>query len=71
MENVVIASCARTAIGRFGGALKNTTDAEIGPVAIKAAIEQAGLEGGQIDEVIFASGYRTGELPINSARVLR
>lgn len=70
MENVVIASCARTAIGRFGGALRNTTDAEIGPVAIKAAIEQAGLEGGQIDEVIFASGYRTGELPINSARVV-
>ena len=70
MENVVIASCVRTAVARFGGALKNTTDAEIGPVAIKAAIEQAGLEGGQVDEVIFASGYRTGELPINSARVV-
>jgi acetyl-CoA C-acetyltransferase len=33
-------------------------------------MKRAGLTGDQIDEVIFASGYRTGDLPINSARVV-
>jgi len=70
MREVVIASACRTAIGRFGGSLAPLSDIDFGPIPIKEVIKRAGLSGDQIDEVIYASGYRTGDLPINSARVV-
>ncbi|MCD4718549.1 MAG: acetyl-CoA C-acyltransferase, partial [Desulfobacula sp.] len=70
MKEVVIAAACRTAIGRFGGALAPLSDIDFGPIPIKEVIKRAGLTGDQIDEVIYASGYRTGDLPINSARVV-
>ena len=70
MEEVVIASAVRTAIGKFGGTLAALSDIDFGPIPIREAISRAGLTGDQIDEVIYASGYRTGDLPINSARVV-
>ncbi|WP_022664483.1 thiolase family protein [Desulfospira joergensenii] len=70
MREVVIASACRTAIGRFGGTLSPLSDIDFGPVPIREAVQRAGLAGGQVDEVIYASGYRTGDLPINSARVV-
>ena len=70
MREVVIASACRTAIGGFGGSLAPLSDINFGPIPIKEVIKRAGLTGDQIDEVIYASGYRTGDLPINSARVV-
>ncbi len=70
MREVVIVSGVRTAIGRFGGSLKEVSDMDLGALVIREAIQRAGLTGDQVEEVIFASGYRTGELPINSARVV-
>ncbi len=70
MEEVVIVSATRTAIGKFGGSLTPLSDIDFGPVPIKEVMKRAGLEGNQIDEVVYASGYRTGDLPINSARVV-
>ncbi|MBW2369924.1 MAG: acetyl-CoA C-acetyltransferase [Deltaproteobacteria bacterium] len=70
MQEVVIASAVRTAIGKFGGSLAPLSDIDFGPIPIREAIKRAGLTGDQIDEVIYASGYRTGDLPINSARVV-
>jgi acetyl-CoA C-acetyltransferase len=70
MKEVVIVSACRTAIGGFGGALAPLSDIDFGPIPIREAITRAGLTGDQIDEVIYASGYRTGDLPINSARVV-
>lgn len=70
MREVVIVSACRTAIGGFGGALSPLSDIDFGPIPIREAIARAGLTGDQIDEVIYASGYRTGDLPINSARVV-
>ncbi len=70
MREVVIAAACRTAIGRFGGTLSALSDIDFGPVPIKEVVKRAGLTGDQIDEVIYASGYRTGDLPINSARVV-
>ncbi len=70
MGEVVIASAVRTAIGKFGGALTPLSDIDFGPIPIREVIKRAGLTGDQIDEVIYASGYRTGDLPINSARVV-
>lgn len=70
MKEVVIVSACRTAIGKFGGTLAALSDIDFGPIPIREAIKRAGLTGDQIDEVIYASGYRTGDLPINSARVV-
>ncbi len=70
MKEVVIVSACRTAIGGFGGALAPLSDIDFGPIPIREVIKRAGLTGDQIDEVIYASGYRTGDLPINSARVV-
>lgn len=70
MRDVVIAAACRTAIGKFGGTLAALSDIDFGPVPIKEVVKRAGLTGDQIDEVIYASGYRTGDLPINSARVV-
>lgn len=70
MREVVIVSGARTAIGRFGGSLKDVSDMDLGALVIKEAIQRAGITGSQVEEVVFASGYRTGDLPINSARVV-
>jgi len=70
MKEVVIAAACRTAVGKFGGTLAALSDIDFGPIPIKEVIKRAGLKGDQIDEVIYASGYRTGDLPINSARVV-
>jgi acetyl-CoA C-acetyltransferase len=51
--DIVIVSAARTPVGSFNGALASLTAAQLGTVALKAAIERAKLEPGQIDEVIL------------------
>ncbi len=70
MREVVIVAACRTAIGKFGGTLQPLSDIDFGPIPIKEVIKRAGITGDQVDEVIYASGYRTGDLPINSARVV-
>ena len=53
MKDVVILSACRTAIGTFGGALKDSDTARIAAVTMKAAIERAGIDPAQIDDVRF------------------
>ncbi len=53
MENVVIVSACRTAIGTFGGTLKNTTAAELASVTMKEAITRAGIEADMVDDVRY------------------
>jgi acetyl-CoA C-acetyltransferase len=50
---VVIASAARTPIGSFMGALSSVQATELGATAIKAALERAGVEGKEVDEVLM------------------
>ena len=52
-DGVVIVSAARTAVGSFNGAFANTPAHELGAVAIKAALERAGIEPGRVTEVIM------------------
>ncbi len=68
MNEPVIVSAVRTAVGKFGGSLKGVTDRALGALVIKAALERAGLKAEQVEEVVFAQQYRTGELPPNMAR---
>ena len=53
MKDVVIVSACRTAIGTFGGTLKNVIGANIAAVAMKEAIKRAGIEPSIIDDVRF------------------
>ncbi len=53
MDEIVLVSGARTAIGRMGGALQNTSASDLAAVVFKAALERAGLRPDQIDQVIL------------------
>ena len=59
--HVYIVSAARTPIGKFGGALATTPAVELGGVAIRAAVERAGLpDGTPIDEVLMGQVLQAG-----------
>lgn len=64
---VVIVSAVRTAIGSFNGSLKDISAPKLGAVAIKGALEKAGLKPEQIDEVILGNVLQAG-LGQNPAR---
>ena len=66
-KEIVIASACRTAIGSFGGTLKNTPAVELGATVIKEAVNRAGLKPEQVDEVIFGNVLQAG-LGQNPAR---
>ncbi|AQQ53669.1 acetyl-CoA C-acetyltransferase [Planococcus lenghuensis] len=66
-NEVVIVSAVRTATGSFLGALKDVSASELGAVAIKAAIERAGIAADQVDEVIMGNVLQAG-LGQNPAR---
>lgn len=53
MKDVVIVSACRTAIGTFGGTLKDMNSPAIASVAMKEAVKRAGIEAGVIDDVRF------------------
>lgn len=64
---VVIVSAVRTAIGSFNGSLKDVSAPDLGAVAIKGALEKAGVKPEQIDEVILGNVLQAG-LGQNPAR---
>ena len=60
MEDIVIVSAARTAVGKFGGALAKTPATELGSIVIREAIARAGLSSDQIGEVIMGQVLAAG-----------
>lgn len=60
-DPVVIVSAARTPIGGFQGHFKNLTAATLGAVAIKAALERAGVAGAEVDEIIMGNVLSAGQ----------
>ena len=52
-DDVVIVSAARTPVGSFNGAFATTPAHDLGAIAIKAALERAGIEPGRVSEVIM------------------
>ena len=67
MKEVVIVSAVRTAIGSFGGGLKDIPAVELGALVIKEAIKRASIKPEIIDEVIFGNVLQAG-LGQNPAR---
>ena len=67
LKDIVAISAVRTPMGRFGGTLKDVAVYDRGAVAIRSALERAGVAGDGIDDVIFGSCRQAGNGP-NPAR---
>jgi len=61
MTNIVIAAAARTPIGTFNGALSSVPAHNLGEVAIRAALERAGVDAADVNEVIMGQILSSGE----------
>ena len=60
MEDIVIVSAGRTAVGKFGGSLAKTPATELGAAVIKAVLERSGLSAELIGEVILGQVLAAG-----------
>ena len=69
MQKVYILSAQRTPMGSFGGALSSFSATQLGSVAIKAAVEKAGIQADDVDEVFFGNVCQAnnGQAPARQA----
>jgi acetyl-CoA C-acetyltransferase len=67
VEDAVIVSAVRTPVGSFGGQFKDVPATELGAHAVRAALERAGIAGGDVDEVVLGCVLQAG-LGQNPAR---
>ncbi len=71
MRDAVIVSTARTPLVKAArGAFNNTTAPTLGAYSVRAAVERAGLEGGEIDDVIMGAALQQGSAFPNVARLV-
>jgi acetyl-CoA C-acetyltransferase len=71
MSDIVIVSAARTPVGSFNGALSSLAASALGSIAIKAALERAGVAPGEVDEVVLGHVLQAaaGQGPARQASV--
>ena len=71
MKEVVIVSAVRTPIGSFGGSLSSVSATKLGAVAIKSAIEKAGIDYKIVDEVFMGNVLQAnlGQAPARQAAI--
>ena len=71
MKEVVIVSAVRTPMGSFGGAFSNVSATQLGSVAIKGAVEKAGINPNEIDEVYMGNVLQAnlGQAPARQAAI--
>ncbi len=70
MRDAVIVSTARTPLTKAArGAFNNTTGATLGAMSIKAAVERAGIEGDEVDDVVMGCAVQQGSTGGNVARL--
>jgi len=63
MRGVAIVSPVRTAVGNFGGTLKDVPAADLGSIVIQEILTRTGLDPEKVDDVILGHGYPSGENP--------
>ena len=61
MKEVYVVNCCRTAVGSFGGSLKDTPATELGAVVVKEALNRAGVKPEQVDELMFGCILTAGQ----------
>ncbi|WP_100401465.1 acetyl-CoA C-acetyltransferase [Bacillus sp. FJAT-42315] len=71
MTKTVIIDGARTPFGKFGGGLSSLTASQLGGIAIKEALNRAGVQPDQVDEVIFGNVLQAGQGQIPSRQAAR
>jgi 3-oxoadipyl-CoA thiolase len=69
VPRAVVLSAVRTPVGRYGGALAGVRPDDLAATAIAAAVERAGVEGDQIEDVYFGCANQAGEDNRNVARM--
>ena len=70
MRDAVIVSTARTPLTKAGrGAFNNTTGATLGAFSIRAAVERAGIDGAEVDDVLMGCAVQQGSAGGNVARL--
>jgi acetyl-CoA C-acetyltransferase len=67
MRGVYILSAVRTPIGKFGGSLRDFSAPDLGVITARAALERAGIQSEEVEEVIFGHARQAGNGP-NPAR---
>jgi acetyl-CoA C-acetyltransferase len=67
VKDIVIAGAVRTPIGKFGGALRSVTAADLGVAAARGCLDRSGVPAGEVAEVIFGNARQAGVRP-NVAR---
>ena len=67
MKEVYVVNCCRTAMGSYGGSLKDTPAVDLGAIVIKEALKRANVPADKVDEVMFGC-ILTGGLGQNPAR---
>ena len=70
VQEVVIASAARTAVGSYGKSLKDVPTTELGATAATAAMERAGIEPEQVEHVVFGNVIHSAPEDMYMARVV-
>src|SRR3954452_17626699 len=68
-DPVVVVSGVRTAIGRFGGALKDVPAHELGAACVREALARAGVEPDEVEEVVMGEVGQVGPDAYNARRV--
>ena len=71
MKEVVIVSAVRTPMGSFGGALSSVSATQLGSVAIRGAVEKAGINPNEVDEVYMGNVLQAslGQAPARQAAI--
>src|SRR5208337_2904540 len=61
MKTAVIVAATRTAVGKFGGSLKNLGPGQLGSVVLKEVLRKASIEPSEVDEVIMGNVLSAGQ----------
>ena len=71
MRDAVIVSTARTPLTKAGrGAFNNTTAPTLGSFSVRAAVDRAGVDGGEVDDLIFGAAMQQGSQALNIGRLV-
>jgi acetyl-CoA C-acetyltransferase len=70
LNEVVITSSARTAVGRYGGSLRDVPPTELGSLAVRTALERSDVEPDQVDQVVFGNVIHSAPEDMYLARVV-
>jgi acetyl-CoA C-acetyltransferase len=70
LQEVVITSAARTAVGRYGGSLKDQPTTDLGALAVETALARSQIEPAQVDQVVFGNVIHSAPEDMYMARVV-